>query len=387
MINLPNGCKCSTLNVFPKNWKSKQAKTHFDWYITYRFYDPQFPNPKLVKVKGMNQFKQLTDRQATVERILNEEVDKLVRLQFNPFIKHTTVETGNDQHPITLVKALDLAYEAINVTPITKACVKQTLSDVKKALIKVGLSTSPITQITRKSIRLILDAASTTVDRFNKHRSYLMILFSQLCELEVIDNNPVRDVKKKKIVKKIRLVLTTEEREKVNDHLKLNYPEFHRFLHIFFHSGARITELLKVRKADVDLLNQRFKITILKGRQYSEVWKTVKDISFDLWTQAYNQAHPSDYLFSLGLKPGQQQIKPYQIGKRWYRLVKKKLNICADFYSLKHLHTTEVVELLGDMDAARHNGHRSTAMVVGIYDVKREERKHDKIKSLNNSFA
>ncbi len=67
--------------------------------------------------------------------------------------------------------------------------------------------------------------------------------------------------------------------------------------------------------------------------------------------------------------------------------MKKKLNISADFYSLKHLHTTEVVELLSDIDAAGHNGHRSTAMVVGIYDIKRAERKHDKIKSLNNRFA
>ncbi len=387
MINLPNGCRCSSFTVHPKNWNTKQAKTHLDWYITYRFYDSSFPNSKQVMVKGMNRFKQLSDRQTEVQRILNEELDKLVRLQFNPFLKQATDEIDSDPNPLTLVKALELANKALHVTPITKACIKQTLSDVKKALIKLGLSFVPITQVTRKTIRFILEEASTTVDRFNKHRSYLMILFTQLCELELTENNPVRDIRKKKVLKKIRLVLSADERRIVNDHLKLKHPEFHRFLHIFFHSGARITELLKVRKADVDLLNQRFKVTILKGRQYTEVWKTIKDISFDLWSQICDQSNYSDYLFSIGLKPGQQQIQPYQIGKRWYRLVKKKLNISADFYSLKHLHTTEVVELLSDIDAAGHNGHRSTAMVVGIYDIKRAERKHDKIKSLNNRFA
>jgi len=387
MINLPNGCRCSSLNVFPRNWRSKQAKTHFDWYKTYRFYDPRFPNPKLVKVKRMNLFKQVTERQEAVQRILNEELDKLVRLLFNPFQKPPREEDSYKSESLTLLKALELANERVHVTPITKACIRQTLSDVKKTLIKLCLLDIPINQVTRKSIRLILDAASTTVDRFNKHRSYLMILFNQLCELELIENNPVGDIRKKKVIKKIRLVLTTEERRIVDDHLKQKHPEFHRFLHIFFHSGARITELLKVRRADVDLFNQRFKVTILKGRQYTEVWKTIKDISFDLWSQACDRSLTSDYLFSRDLKPGPQPIKPYQIGKRWYRLVKKKLNISADFYSLKHLHTTEIVELLSDMDAASHNGHRSTAMVVGIYDVKRELRNHEKIKSINNRFA
>jgi len=79
-------------------------------------------------------------------------------------------------------------------------------------------------------------------------------------------------------------------------------------------------------------------------------------------------------------------IQPYQIEKRWYRL-KKKLGIEADFYSLKHLHTTEVVELLNEEEAAKHNNHTSTAMVESIYDVRRNERKQGSIKRLTNKFA
>jgi hypothetical protein len=69
------------------------------------------------------------------------------------------------------------------------------------------------------------------------------------------------------------------------------------------------------------------------------------------------------------------------------RLVKKKLGIQADFYSLKHLHTTEVVDLLNEVEAAKHNEHASTAMVVGIYDVRKTEREHEKMKRLGNKFA
>jgi integrase len=214
-----------------------------------------------------------------------------------------------------------------------------------------------------------------------------MILFSELCESEIVDINPVRDIKKKKIVKHIRQVLTDEERILVNEHLKNKYPEFHRFLHIFYNSGARISELLRIKDSDVDLKKQRYKVIIQKGVEYREVWRTIKDIVLNYWNDILCQAAKGDYLFSIGLKPGKRQIQPYQIGKRWYRLVKKPLGIQADFYSLKHLHTTEVVDLLSEKEAAKHNEHISTAMVVGIYDVKRDDRHHNKVKGLDNKFA
>lgn len=40
MTTLPNGCYCSKLAVYPKNWKQVNASTKKNWYIWYRFYDP-----------------------------------------------------------------------------------------------------------------------------------------------------------------------------------------------------------------------------------------------------------------------------------------------------------------------------------------------------------
>lgn len=67
MIKLPNYCSCSELSVFPKNWKSKNARITINWYIKYRYYDPRLVQPRQVVLKGMNQFKNLVERQdATV---------------------------------------------------------------------------------------------------------------------------------------------------------------------------------------------------------------------------------------------------------------------------------------------------------------------------------
>ena len=165
------------------------------------------------------------------------------------------------------------------------------------------------------------------------------------------------------MTKHLRDVLSPEERITVNQYLEEKYPSFHRFLHIFFHSGARISELLRVTDSDMDLKNQRYKVIVQKGRNYTQVWKTIKDVAMPYWLSVMKECVKGDFVFSVGLKPGSKQIQPYQVTKRWYRLVKKKIGIAADFYSLKHLHTTEVVDLLGEKEAAKHNEHTSEAMV------------------------
>ena len=79
---------------------------------------------------------------------------------------------------------------------------------------------------------------------------------------------------------------------------------------------------------------------------------------------------------------------------RWKRHVKDALGIRADLYSLKHLHTTEVIDILESQEqsdataqAAGHNSHNSETMVIKIYDVKRGKREHDKVKGIGNAFG
>ncbi|MEI9911741.1 MAG: hypothetical protein WDO71_20090 [Bacteroidota bacterium] len=235
MVNLPNGCSCSNLSVYPKNWQSKTAKVSFDWYIMYRFYDPKFQKPKQVMVKGMNQFKILPERQKATKNALSSEMDKLLKDGYNPLIKSQIASDEkaiiNPQTPI--MEALFSVYEKVEVSARTKKDLKFMLSTVGSAIKSLGLIKYPISQVSRKTIKMILEAASNSPDRFNKNRSYLMILFSEICELELVETNPVRDIKKKKVVKHIRQVLTDEERNLVNEHLKNNYPSFIGFCTYF----------------------------------------------------------------------------------------------------------------------------------------------------------
>ena len=104
MITLPNGCSCSKLSVNPKNWQAKNAKVSIDWYIIYRFYDPNYPKPKLVMVKGMNHFKTLAERQEETKKALSNEYDKLLKDAYNPLkgvkkviVDDISFETSDDE--------------------------------------------------------------------------------------------------------------------------------------------------------------------------------------------------------------------------------------------------------------------------------------------------
>lgn len=381
-IQLQNGCSHSKLSVNPSNWNTKKAKIGINWFINYRFYDSRFPKPKQIKIQGMNSFKSLTERQKETVRLIEEEC-KALQNGFNPF--------SNSNNPsldsLSFIDALNLAFNKVSVAEVTKRDIKSAMNKFEISINKLGWMQLPIAEVSRKHIRQILDMSSNTDDRFNKNRSYLMILISVMCELELVAFNFVRDIKKRKVVKYIRQVLSYDERIIVNDYLLSEYPEFHRFLHIFFHSGARISELMRLKVSDVDLTNKRFKMVIKKGSCYKEVWRTIKDIAMPFWEKQMQVTFINQFVFSKGLVPGDIEIDPSQINKRWYRMVKKTLGITADFYSLKHLHTTEVVELLGTQEAAKHNGHTSTAMVSKVYDVRRKERESNNLANLDNKFA
>ncbi|HEY4288289.1 MAG TPA: hypothetical protein VGN00_14390 [Puia sp.] len=427
-IKLPGGCSMSMPVISPANWKTTEKVTS-TWYFYYRFYEPGGkPGGKQVLMKGMNEYKTAEERRQITSYLLDKEAEKL-KAGYNPRTDSYTRsgDAGIIEEYTPLNIALQLAYEKLTVAPTTKADIKSMLYWIPIAVIHLGWENLPVCEVLPKHIRPILDKCREITSRvdpetreviktkceldpktgfaiwsahkYNKYRSNLMILFSELIEYGAIEQNPVAgQIKPKKRVKRIRKTLTDEERLKIDAHLRqlaflYRNPKtrgeayaFWRFMHIFFHSGCRESEILLVQKKH-NTGFQRFIRMVKKGRAYSEEVGTVKDIVKDLWQEILDQAGPEDFLFSEGLRPGPQPINPRQITKRWRRWVKDALGIEADIYSLKHSNTGETAAIAGDQAAADHNAHKSTAMVINIYDTDRANRKHEELKKINNPFA
>jgi integrase len=373
---LPNGCTCSEPAIYPEVRNKKSLSR--DWYIQYYFKDPAFKetykNGKLCIIKGgVNRIKTLAEREFVIQLALSTERQKLLS-GYNPITKKKAAQNPDatiDPHT-PLCDALPWALEKLEAVKGTKEQAAIVLRYVLPELGSLRMEYLPVCETEPRHVKNLLDSLSKgnfSPQKYNRYRANLMMLFKVLKNNFIIKLNPATDIAKKAVTQKLRQTLSLEERQKVNVLLKKENPGFHRFMHIFFHSGCRETELMQVKGKDVDLRAQKFRCVVRKRRMGPvEVEKTIKDIALPYWKEALQDCGTEDYVFSRGLQPGPVAIDPKQISRRW-RLWIKKAGISADFYSLKHLHTTETVDLLGEKEAAKHNAHTTTAMVVKIYDV------------------
>lgn len=428
MIYTFNGCSRSNITISPKNWKAG-ASLKKSWRIFYRFYDPAFKDdPKFkrgkpISIRGMNACKVREERQAITAQLLENEIDLIDRRGFNPITGAYMAPVREEAHAeirsdTPFLEALYLALDLVEADPDTKADIRSILKYFAMSAQKLRKEAIPVKEIRRGDIILILENCKNlvidkkgkgglvkkqrkiwTANQFNHYRKYLSILYSQLDVMEIVDYNPIEKIPLKEDPsdqeKAPRVTLSDEEAGKVNAILLAKDPLFHRFIHIFFHSGARRKELMRLQGKVVDLRRQRFKVLVKKRKKKAWVWKTIKDIALPFWQQAMEGCGPEDFLFSVGLKPGPKAIRPEQVTRRWARHV-KPLGIKADFYSLKHKNSTDTTTAMmafmkrkeaAQLLAAEQNSHTSGAMVVGIYDTQEATRVHEELKGVNNTFG
>lgn len=404
MLQLLNNCRAGSMSVFPENWKTQKANPRLNWRITYWFYDDNLKVKKQVVMKGMNGYSTLQDKQAATQVLLDDEIIEIRDKAFNRITKKYGPVPEEDYTDYEIdpetpfLKAFYAAMEKINCSKTTRENIKSALKYISQAAQALNMTNIMIKDLRRRHIKALLAKCGSmkktwSANTFNAYRSYLGMIYSELLELEATETNAPRDIKKQKHAVKKRRELTPEECKKIDEFTKEFDRRFWLLIHIFFHSGSRTTELFNVQREHVDIERQMVKYLILKGNNY--VWKErpIKNIVLDHWREAIEGAGPKDYIFSKKLKPGPTKINP-RYNRRWKRHIKGKLGIDCDFYSLKYLNTTQMMDALEE--SAEKNaenkmreltGHASEAMIVNIYDTRNKVRKDNKIKQIANSFA
>lgn len=287
-----------------------------------------------------------------------------------------------------LTKSLDYAFSKLKVEPHTKECVASSLKYIQLSIRALGYNQVEAHRIKRKHIRIIMDHCeqerNLSARSWNAYRTYLAMLFEQLLDYELVEENPVLQLRKKQEDEIIRDTLTLEQRRLVVNHLKETDPVFLRFIQMFFHSGARRTELFSLRIENVYLDKGYYQIFVKKGRKKRWVTKVIKEIALPYWREQIGDLL-SGYVFSVGLLPGNNPIRPEQVTRRWKRHVKDKLGITADLYSLKHLNTDEISAELSLMEAAKHNSH-TIQMAKKHYAVNETMRELERVRKIKNEL-
>lgn len=405
MTNLMNGCWRSNFVVSPSNWNTKRASIQKKWRITYRYYDPALKGTpdygRLFAMKGMNSAKTLEERQVLTRALIEQESDLLdvkgwhpIRCQFMTDYHKPASEN------LSLAAALDYAVKQIKVAPKVMIDILSVVRGVKDSAACLYETTLhyrydkiPVALIRHRHLRDILKNCYQTNPRFtdkryNRYKDYLSILFKELLQDDIVESNPASLIQKLPVVKRITQVLTPEEEQTIYSYIREKDYYFWRFMMIFFYSDTRFTELMLMRNDDkIDIANQLFYVTILKGKNRKEVPKQISNEVLHLWQEVLNEAAHGQYLFSVNLRPGQTSIRPDQPTRRWSRWVKRDLGINKDFRSLNHLHLTKVSEAVGITAAATSRGHTTPIITMTRYDVGHKKRLLDEVKNAGVKFG
>lgn len=397
MQHLTNNCRVGKISVYPQNWKTISANKNLIWKIWYHFYDDNLQKIKKVVIKGMNNIENLKQKQEYLQIVLTDEIEALKK-GYNPITKRYQAEINPDDisPDIPFSKALELAHKDLQVVHQFWIDIKSTIKYVNQSAKALQYDSIPVKDIRRKHIKKILDHCAKVKDTwsantFNAYRRDLRMLFKQLLQYDAVEFNPVRDIDKQKTIRKIKKILTPEECQLIDQWVKKYDRRFWLLIHIFFHSGARTTEMFRVKFEHVNLKKQTVLYTVLKGNQPFEVERPIKDIAIDFWKEAIKDGRPGDYVFSKGLSPGTEPVSPRQATIRWHRHIKGdkkngKLGIDSSWYGLKYLNSDQIAEEKGLRIAAKLNSHKSIN-TTKLYAVNNEARDMEEIKSMKNPFG
>lgn len=362
----------------------------------YTFYDPDYPKGFRRQIKGMNNESNLKNRQIVTRDIIESQLS-ILKEGFNPFKKTFVTPTNFEVTPYTpFIEALWIAIDEVKVSHNHFINMKCHLRGVEKSAIELNIHRLPLKDVTMKYFNRIFSQCYKNNPKFtgsgqNRYKKTLHRIYKELFKMEAVEFNPLSLIERVRAIKQARVMPTLEERKKINKHLKENQYEFWRAIQLFYHSGARETEFMRLQAKDVNLKLQEVTYTIEKGVEVREgVIRPIKNSVLPLWKEIMKQAKSDDYIFSVGLVPGPTPVRREQFARRWRLHVKDKLGIKADLYSLKHLNTTEVMDELDKFynpakDVAKMNAHNE-AMVVSIYDKGNKGRKDNKIKEVKNRF-
>lgn len=379
--------KVSTPTVSPSNWDNPRCSLKKDWFIFYYLYTDKGRTKKVVK--GMNHLKTWQERYKATKELLDAEI---ARLKMPGGVENTFRKA-----PVAKLQNCKLSEALLDMVERKREyCVPRHCNNLEtkvKRFVQVATTLRlnlAIQDITRQHCLLVLSEMPKhfpkyTDTTYNSYVKDIGALFSELHYWEYIDSSPFEKIKKRSVVKELKTVATAAQRKLIDKLLfEKNYALW-RFMHIFFHSGAREAELCRMKTTDIHLKDRFFVVTIKKGKSRRQEVKAILPAAYRHWAEVV--AEGEKYPFGKDLLPGDTPMDPTKICVLWRRLVKKELGyINVDFYSLKHLHTDMLAETEGIETAQAMDDHLNKETTM-IYAVGEKKRKLNKLKQSQLKFV
>ena len=399
---LRNGCSRTEVYFSPENYRKLRNNSDLqkDWFVECRFHDPKFkdkyPNGFQFR-KRTNCFQTITERKAAMEIYKNDMEILLDKQNYNPITKvFMQCEGGELYRGMDFKSAIETARLKLSGGEKHLRDVKIALNRFVKGIDELNYAFLNVSDIKIWHIKNTLDYLKISPSYYNKFRQYLSDIFKVFLEYGCVDSNPVRDISKKKINPKVRELISMNKLIYIDKFLKEKHYSFYRYRQIFYYSGSRTAELLRIQRKHVNLDKQEFLLQIRKGAYYNWVTKPINDAALNYWKELCDiSTSPEDFIFSKKLVPGSVPNSPAQITKRWNTHVKNNkdikddegniIEVAEDFYSFKYMFLDKLDEIQhegkgSDFNLAQTAASHTSNNTTGIYTVNRKRREVEFLK-------
>ena len=314
------------------------------WYVWFRFRIPGTNRKKkFIYKRNINRIKSIPERRLYAKALV-VALNELLAEGFYPFTPEgIPYEKTELKQYYTLKEALDYAFN--NKKNEWKESTLYDVESRKKVFLAFAKTqkwdTLDISEITKKHIVTFLNHQATTLSSksVNNYRAALSSLFGKLANDDIIPNNFVKTIRKRKERPQKHKPFTAEQVTALGKRLKETNPQLYLYLKMVGLSFLRPREVIRLQVKNIDLKNKLLYVETKTERQ-----STVRIIDLlvdDLKALQLEKYAPTDYLFTSAGKPGPYEAKEANkvtFFSKQFAEYRKEMNFGLEhtIYSMRH---------------------------------------------------
>lgn len=345
-------------------------------YIEFHAYDPARGRMRRKRIK-LNHI----DGKARRKQFANEAIRRFSDQLSSGWNPWTDCDPDNI---VAFSDALDKYEELITKSMSNGIFRKQTYDDYKskiKILRNYVKEKNPIRyvfQFKKKFCIRFLDYVylerNNGAQTYNNYLNFLRVLAGWLLERGFINEKVTDGISpiSKRLITKERTCIPIDKVAEIGEWTKTNDPHFHFACQILYYCFIRPVEMTRLRVCDFNLKESTITIhaDASKNKRTQTVTVPKKVLLFGIGLGVFS-APMGDYVFSVKLRPGKEQIDPKIFRDHWAKVSRKlKLKKEWKFYSLKDTGITEMLRKdttapVNVKDQARHSSLAITEIYLG----------------------
>lgn len=155
----------------------------------------------------------------------------------------------------------------------------------------------------------------------NNYRGWLVSLGNFMTERGYLEENPASGIQKMRTGDKLRSALEPNDLRRLSNYLRDNDRYFLLACMMEYYTFIRPTELSFIRVGDIDVKNRQILVRGTFAKNHKDMMVAVNPKVLHLMIDLGIFNHPGGhYIFSKGLRPGEEYQSPEQFNRKWHKL-------------------------------------------------------------------